>query len=544
TLLIPVALRRIVDGFSPEQAVALDSYFMSFFGVAAALALFTAARFYFVSRLGERVVADIRKAVYARVVGMSPSFYDEIRVGETLSRLTTDTTVIQSAVGSSASIALRNMLVLIGGVLMLFLTSPFLTALTLLIVPLVVGPIIVIGRRLRGLSRLSQDKIAEASGLAGETLQAAQTVQAYTYEDRARAKFDRAAETAFDAAKQRIWVRSQLTAIIIFLAFAAVVGVIWLGARSVISGEMSAGELSQFVLLAVFVAGAVAALSEVWGEVQRAAGATERLIELLEAEDPIAAPATPTPPPAPAQGRVAFENVAFHYPSRPDTPALGGVSFTVAPGETVALVGPSGAGKSTVFQLLLRFYDPAAGTVRLDGGDLAAMDPRALRERFALVPQEPAIFADTIAENIRIGRPGASDAEVAAAARAAAAHDFITAIPDGYDAFVGERGVRLSGGQRQRLAIARAILRDAPVLLLDEATSALDAESERLIQDAMANLFAARTTLVIAHRLATVKQADRILVLDGGRLVAEGRHSDLIAEGGLYARLARLQLAA
>ena len=544
TLLIPVALRRVVDGFSADRVAELDSYFISFFGVAMALALFTAARFYFVTRLGERVVADLRKAAYGHVVGMSPAFFDTVRTGETLSRLTTDTTVVQTAVGSSASIALRNILVLIGGLIMLALTSPWLTAMTLMIVPAVVAPIVLLGRRLRGLSRLSQDKIAEASALAGETLQGAQTVQAYTFETEARKRFDQAAETAFDAAMRRIRVRSWLTAIVIFLAFAAVVGVMWLGARSVISGDISAGSLAQFVLLAVLVAGAVAALSEVWGEIQRAAGAAERLIELIDAEDAIQPPTEPRAPKAPAEGRVRFEGVEFRYPSRPETSALDRVDFEIAPGETVALVGPSGAGKSTVFQLLLRFYDPQAGRIALDGVDLRDMDPRALRRHFALVPQEPAIFADSVAENIRIGRPEATDDEVEAAARAAAAHDFISALPEGYDAFVGERGLRLSGGQKQRLAIARAILRDAPVLLLDEATSALDAESERLVQLAMGRLSEGRTTLVIAHRLATVQKADRILVFDDGRLAAQGGHDALVSEDGLYARLARLQFVA
>ena len=548
TLLIPVALRRVVDGFGADQAVFIDSYFTAFFGVAAALALFTAARFYFVTRLGERVIADIRKAVYDRMIGMSPAFFEEMRTGETLSRLTTDTTVIQSVIGSSISVALRNLLLLFGGVGMLFVTSPWLTGTVLLAVPLVVGPIVLLGRRVRRLSRLSQDKIAESSALAGETLQAAATVQAFTYEDRARAAFSGAAEAAFDAAHQRVSTRAALTAIVIFLVFSAVVGVLWLGARSVIDGTMTAGTLVQFMLLAVFVAGSVGALSEVWGELQRAAGATERLVELLQAENPIQAPAEPTPlPPAVnggGPGAITFERVSFRYPSRPEAPALDGLDFAVRPGETVALVGPSGAGKTTVFQLLLRFYDPQTGRVLMDGVDLRHLSPTALRTRMALVSQEPVIFAASAFDNIRFGRPEASREEVEAAAEAAAAHDFLRALPNGYETFLGERGVLLSGGQRQRIAIARAILRDAPVLLLDEATSALDAESERLVQQAVERVSEGRTTLVVAHRLATVKKADRILVMEHGAIVSEGRHEELVAEGALYARLARLQFTA
>ncbi len=545
TLMIPIAMRRVVDGFSTENAALIDTYFLAFFGVALALALATAARFYFVTRLGERVVADIRSAVYARVIGMSPAFFETVRTGETLSRLTTDTTVILSVVGSSASVALRNVLLLFGGIIMLFVTSPGLTGLVLLVAPAVVAPIVILGRKVRRLSRLAQDRIADSSALAGETLQAAPTVQAFTYEPSARAAFATSTEAAFSAAVDRIKTRSLLTAIVIFLVLAAVVGVMWLGARSVVSGDMTSGELSQFVLLAVFVAGAIGALSEIWGELQRAAGATERLVELLHAESPIVTPDNPVAPVEASSdraiGAVAFENVTFAYPSRPTTPALTDIDLAIASGETVAVVGPSGAGKTTLFQLLLRFFDPTTGRVTLDGVDLRDMAPEALRRRFAVVPQEPAIFATSAFENIRFGRPEASTQEVEAAARAAAAHDFIARLPQGYETDVGERGVTLSGGQKQRIAIARAILRDAPVLLLDEATSALDAESERAVQAAVETLSKDRTTIVIAHRLATVKRADRIIVMEDGRIIAQGSHDELVAEDGLYARLARLQ---
>jgi ATP-binding cassette subfamily B protein len=543
TLVLPLAVRRVIDlGFGAEEAGRIDQYFAAMIAVAAALGVATAARFYFVTTLGERVVADIRRAVYDRAIAMSPAFFERLKTGEVLSRLTTDVTVIQSVVGSSASIALRNVLILLGGIVLLFATSPTLTGLVLLAVPLTVFPVLILGRRVRRLSRESQDRVADASALASEMLLSAQTVQAFTYEGRARARFGALVEAAYGAARRRVAARAALTAIVIILAFTAIVGVMWIGARSVLSGAMTAGELGQFIFYAVFVAGAVGALSEVWGELMRAAGATERLAELLAAEDPVTAPAAPRPAPA-ARGEVRFENVSFRYPARPDIPTLREVTLAVRPGETVALVGPSGAGKSTLFQLLLRFYDPSGGRVLLDGEDLRDLDPRELRSRLALVPQEPAIFADAARENIRFGRPQADDAAVEAAARAAAAHDFLSELPEGYGAYVGERGVMLSGGQKQRVAIARAILRDAPVLLLDEATSALDAESERAVQRAVERLSAGRTTLVIAHRLATVKRADRIVVMDRGRIVAEGGHEALVAQGGLYARLARLQFA-
>ncbi|MDD2869019.1 ABC transporter transmembrane domain-containing protein [Neomegalonema sp.] len=544
TMTMPMALRRVIDlGFDPEKARFIDQYFLAFLAVAGGLALATAARFYFVTRLGERVVADIRRAVYDHVVGLGPAYFERMRTGETLSRLTTDTTVIQSVVGSAASVALRNLLMLVAGLALLFYTSPGLTGMVLLIVPLVVAPIVLLGRRLRRLARLAQDRIALASGVAGESLGALRDVQAFTAEEAVRERFGAAVESAWDAARERIRVRSLLTAIVIFLVFSAVVLVMWRGARAVIDGEMTPGTLGQFILYAVLVAGAVGALSEVWGQMQQAAGATERLVELLEAEDPIPVPVPPLALPEPPRGEIRFEHVGFRYPLRPDASALEDLDLTVRPGETVALVGPSGAGKTTVFQLLERFYDPQKGRVLIDGVDLRQADPRAFRKRIALVPQEPAVFAASVAENIAFGAgvAEASRARIEEAARAAAAHDFIMRLPEGYDTLVGERGILLSGGQKQRLAIARAILRDAPILLLDEATSALDAESERAVQEAVARLSANRTTLVIAHRLATVQRADRIVVMEHGRIVAEGTHAGLVAQGGLYARLARLQ---
>ncbi|GAB4388565.1 ABC transporter transmembrane domain-containing protein [Albidovulum sp.] len=540
SLLLPMAVRRVVDGFG-AGAELLDSYFAGAIVVAGLLALGTGARYYLVTRLGERVVADIRKAVFDRVIGLSPAFYERLMTAEVVSRITTDTTLILSVIGSSVSVALRNLLILAGGMFLMLMTSAKLTGLVLLIVPLVLVPILTQGRRLRRLSRENQDWIAASSGAAAEALGAVQTVQAFTREDGMRAAFARVTERAFDSARARIRTRAVMTVIVIFLVFAGVVGVLWIGARDVRAGTMTPGELVQFVIYAVLAAGSVAALSEIWGELQRAAGATERLVELLRATDAITDPAAPLPLPRPARGEIEFRDVTFHYPTRPDRSALEDVSFRIRPGETVALVGPSGAGKTTVIQLLLRFYDPASGAVLIDGVDLRRMARGDFRRALSLVPQDPVIFADTARENIRFGREDATDAEVEAAARAAAAHDFITALPEGYDSFLGERGVMLSGGQRQRIAIARAILRDAPILLLDEATSALDAESERAVQTAVEALSRDRTTLIVAHRLATVKKADRILVFDEGRIVAEGPHETLVAEGGLYARLARLQ---
>ncbi len=541
SLALPLAVRRVVDGFETSAAELLDQYFLAALGIADLLAIGTGLRYYLVTRLGERVVADIRKAVFDRMIGMSPSFYEKIMTGEVLSRITTDTTLILSVIGSSVSIALRNLLIFAGGLVLLFMTSPKLTGLVLLIVPLVVVPIIVLGRRLRGLSRENQDWIAASSGSASEALLSVQTVQAFTNESISRSAFSDVTERSFTAARKRILTRAVMTVIVIALIFSGVVGVLWIGARDVRADLMSVGALVQFVIYAVMVAGAVGALSEIWGELQRAAGATERLVELLGAEDAVSDPERPLALPAPQRGEIGFEGVTFHYPARPDTAALHGVSLSIAPGESVAVVGPSGAGKSTIIQLLLRFYDPTSGTVKIDGVDLAAMSRADFRRAIALVPQDPVIFADTARENIRFGRPGASDAEVEAAARAAAAHEFLARLPDGYDSYVGERGVMLSGGQKQRIAIARAILRDAPILLLDEATSALDAESERLVQAAVEVLSRDRTTIIVAHRLATVKKADRIVVFDEGRIVAEGSHANLVAEGGLYARLARLQ---
>ncbi len=493
------------------------------------------------SILGERVVADIRKAVFDRMVGMSPAFYERLMTGEVLSRITTDTTLILSVIGSSASWFLRNALMFAGGLALMLVSSAKLSGLVLLIVPAVILPIVLLGRRLRVLSKETQDWIAQSSGAASESLLSVQTVQAYTHEAESRGAFGEVTEKSYVASRKRIGTRSVMTVFVIFFVFAGIVGVLWVGARDVRAGAMTPGELVQFVIYAIMVASSVAALSEIWGELQRAAGATERLVELLHAEDSVTDPAAPVPLPVPVRGEIGFDDVRFNYPSRPGQSALDGVSLTVRPGETVALVGPSGAGKTTVLQLLLRFYDPQAGRVTLDGIDLRAMARADFRRALALVSQDPVIFAATARENIRFGRPGASDAEVEEAAKAAAAHGFLTALPEGYDTYVGERGVMLSGGQKQRIAIARAILRDAPVLLLDEATSALDAESERAVQDAVQRLSEGRTTLIVAHRLATVKKADRILVFDGGRIVAEGSHDALVAQGGLYARLARLQ---
>ena len=540
-LTLPMAVRRVVDNFNGEDGTLLDQYFGAALFIAALLALGTGLRYLLVSRLGERVVADIRKAVFDRVIGMSPAFYERLMTGEVLSRITTDTTLILSVIGSSVSIALRNLLLFTGGMVLMLLTSAKLTGLVLLIVPLVIVPILFLGRKMRVLSRENQDWIANSSGNASEALSSVQTVQAFTHERQSRMRFDDVTERSFDAARRRVNTRALMTVIVIFLVFTGIVGVLWIGARDVRAGGMSAGSLVQFVIYSVMVAGAVAALSEIWGELQRAAGATERLVELLRADDPVKDPATPAPVPRPVRGGIAFEAVRFAYPARPETPALDAFSLTIKPGETVALVGPSGAGKTSVIQLILRFYDPAEGRITLDGVPLSDMARHDFRRALALVPQEPVIFAASARENIRFGRPDASDAEIEAAARAAHAEDFIARLPEGYDTWLGERGVMLSGGQKQRIAIARAILRDAPVLLLDEATSALDAESERAVQTAVEAMAQTRTTIIVAHRLATVKKADRIVVMDQGRIVAQGTHDSLVAENGLYARLARLQ---
>ncbi|QXT41107.1 ABC transporter transmembrane domain-containing protein [Gymnodinialimonas ceratoperidinii] len=541
SLTLPLAVRRVVDGFETETTELLDQYFMAALGIAGLLAVGTGLRYYLVTRLGERVIADIRKAVFARMITMSPAFYERIMTGEVLSRITTDTTLLLSVISSSMSVALRNLLILIGGVGLMLWTSPKLAGAVLLIVPMVIVPIVVLGRRLRVLSRQNQDWIAESSGNASEALLSAQTVQAFTHEEPTATRFSDVTELSFDSAKKRIATRAIMTVIVIALVFSGVVGVLWVGARDVRSEAMTIGALIQFLIYAIMVAGSVGALSEIWGELQRASGATERLVELLGSDDTVADPAAGAELPQGGRGPISFDNVHFHYPSRPETAALEGVSFTIQPGETVALVGPSGAGKSTVFQLLLRFYDPESGRITLDGTGLPEMARHTFREAMALVPQDPVIFAASARDNIRFGRLDATDAEVEAAARAAAAHEFISALPKGYDTYVGERGMMLSGGQKQRIAIARAILRDAPILLLDEATSALDAESERAVQEAVTRMSETRTTLIVAHRLATVKQADRILVFEDGRIVAEGTHDSLVAEGGLYARLARLQ---
>ncbi len=541
SLALPIAVRRVIDGFNSTDVALMDKYFSAAIAIAGLLAVGTGFRYYFVTRLGERVVADIRCAVYNKMIGMSPAFFERIMTGEVLSRITTDTTLILSVISTSVSVALRNVLIFSGGLVLMLFTSAKLTGLVLLIVPLVIVPIFVLGRRVRSLSRENQDMIAASSGNASETLQAAQTVQAFTNEDASRARFGDLSERAFVAAKKRIGTRSIMTVIVIFLIFTGVVGVLWIGAHDVRAGGMSTGGLVQFVILSVMVAGAIGALSEIWSELQRAAGATERLVELLQSGDVVVDPVTPQILPTPVRGHIEFEAMSFRYPSRPNIAALETLNLTIAPGETVALVGPSGAGKSTILQLLLRFFDPSQGAVKLDGLDLTTLARADFRQYIAYVPQDPVVFAATAMENIRFGRPDASDDDVIAAAKAADAHEFLSELPDGYHSYVGERGVMLSGGQKQRLAIARAILRDAPVLLLDEATSALDAQSEQSVQRAVDKLAQERTTVIVAHRLATVKKADRIIVLDKGKIVDQGTHAELVKKGGLYAKLAKLQ---
>ena len=535
-------LRLLVDsGLAEGDPGALDWALGVLLGLSVVMAVGTYARFTLVSWLGERVVADLRNAVFHRVLSLDPGFFEVTKTGEILSRLTTDTTLLQSIVGSTASMALRNALILAGGIVMLFVTNAKLTLLALLVVPITVVPILVIGRKVRRLSRDSQDRVADVGAFAEESFNAIRDVQAFTHEGEDERRFGAEVREAFDVAVKRIRLRGALASIVILLVFLAIAVILYVGGHDLMAGRITGGELAAFVFYAVIVAFAVGVLSEVFGELQRAAGATERLIELLEAEPAITPPADPTPLPVPAQGRVCFEGVGFTYPSRPDRPALSGVDLAVEPGETVALVGPSGAGKSTMFQLLLRFYDPESGRILLDGVDLREADPQAVRQRLAIVPQDPVIFSASGLDNIRYGDPDASEEAVRQAARDAAADEFLRELPQGYDSFLGEKGTRLSGGQKQRIAIARALLRDPAVLLLDEATSALDAESERLVQQALARLMKGRTTLIIAHRLSTVVNADRIAVMDQGRIVATGPHHALLESNPLYARLAELQ---
>ncbi|PYE88676.1 ATP-binding cassette subfamily B protein [Phyllobacterium leguminum] len=542
TLTLPLAVRRMVDhGFTAANSNFVNDYFGMLVVLAAVLACASAARYYFVITLGERVVADLRRDVFSHVTTLSPDFFDRTLSGEIVSRLAADTTQIKSAVGATASMALRNLILGLGAIAMMVVTSPKLSGLVIAAIPLVVLPLIAFGRSVRRRSRAAQDMLAHATAYAGEQISAVRTLQAFTNESLVTKRFANAVDDAFQAARASVLARAFLTAFAIFMVFSSVVAVLWFGSRDVLNGTMTPGTLGQFLLYAVFAAGALGALSEVWGELAQAAGATERLTELLGEKPAIAAPVHTIAMPEPGRGALVFDQLSFSYPGRPDAPSLNDISFEAKPGETIAIVGPSGAGKSTVFSLILRYYDPQSGTVAMDGVNLRDADPLDVRRRIAVVPQDVAIFAASIRDNIGFGRPGASEAEIEAAAKAALAHDFILALENGYDTQVGERGVTLSGGQRQRIAIARAILRNAPILLLDEATSALDAQSEMLVQKALEHLMQGRTTLVVAHRLATVLKADRILVLDQGRIVEEGTHASLVALGGIYARLAKLQ---
>lgn len=543
TLAVPLAVRRMIDhGFSGDGFI--TQYFAMLIVVAAVLAAASASRFYLVTTIGERVVADLRTAVFAHLTRLSPAFFDTAKTGEVVSRLTADATQIKSAVGVSISVALRNGIMFIGAVAMMVVTSPQLSLYVLGAIPAIVLPLVAFGRDVRKRSRIAQDRLADASAYAAENIQAVRTMQAHNAEKAVNARFAAAADEAFQAARDATRARAILTAIAIFIIFTSVVAILWAGAQEVLAGTMSAGRLSQFVLYAVFAAGALSELSQVWSEVSQAAGAAERMAELLAIEPAVKAPERPTPMPEPSRGEVAFVAVRFAYPVNPEARVLDGVSFTVEAGEKVAIVGPSGAGKSTLFHLISRFYDPASGVIRFDGVAIDQADPEAVRRRIAVVPQDVAIFGASVADNIRYGRPDAADDAVREAARLAYADEFITQMPDGYATVIGERGVTLSGGQRQRIAIARAILRDAPLLLLDEATSALDAESEGMVQKALERLMEGRTTLVIAHRLATVLTCDRILVMNKGAIVEEGSHQELVAQGGLYARLAKLQFEA
>jgi ATP-binding cassette subfamily B protein len=544
TLAVPLAVRRMIDlGFSGIDPDLINKYFATLAAIGLILALASAARFYAVNWLGERVVADIRRDVFKHLTGLSPAFYEVSHSGEVMSRLTADTTQVKAAASTAISQSLRNILLLIGATVMMVVTSPKLSLAVLIAIPVIMLPLVAYGRSVRALSRQAQDTLAQASAYASESLTQVRVMQAFTHEDAAAARFGDAVDRSFEAANARTKARAGLTAIAIFLIFASVVGVLWYGAQDVLSGAMTGGRLSQFVLYAVLAATAVGGLSEVWGELAQCMGAAERLSELLEVQSEIKSPRHPKPLPVPPRGEIAFRDVSFSYPLRPETNALDRVSFHAAPGERVALVGPSGAGKTTIFALLLRFYDASRGTVEVDGVAVNEPDLAGLRARFALVPQEPALFADTVAANIAYGATGATKSEIEAAAKTAFAHDFIKALPQGYDTMLGEGGVTLSAGQRQRIAIGRAVLRDAPILLLDEATSALDSESETLVQKALDKIMEDRTTIVIAHRLATVMRADRILVLDHGRLVEEGTHQSLIGKGGVYKRLAELQFA-